>query len=579
MTAKHPIGIPPAEDLRQAGDRRAYRQIRRRRLADLAILVSLCVTFLLARLLDIQLVDGPRLAVRAFQQRTDAMALELPRGAILDRHLAPLNSPVYRWLAGAYLPHISDSEEVADRLGDILSVPGTALLERLRSGSGFVILAEGLSQSEADAVTRLQIPGLFVTQRELRYGPAAVAPHVVGHLIAPDNRGVGGLERSFDRWLAGSGPRTLVAFRDARNQPVPGQTLHTIAGSGGAHDLVTTLDAGRQRRVEAILSDSEHPAAVVVLDARNADILVLASHPSFHQARVSNHLHADDAPLWNRAITHHTPGSVFKLVTAAAALEYGMVTDRERFVCQGFVVVGDHRMASQCPALQPWATGSEPEISWKEAMAASTNEVFVELGLRTGAANLIAMARSLGFGQPTGLPLVEETSGYLPGPDRLPLTGELAMLSIGQGPVTVTPLQVAQMMAAIVNGGWMQRPRLVEQIRSSDGEIAEAFPAQDPVRVLSPDTARHLREAMIATVKTGTGQAADVAVYGAAGKTGSAETHDSQGRPTVDAWFAGYTPAILPRYVIVVWVENGGSGPRVAAPLFNLVAEAVMPPR
>jgi len=551
----------------------SWRRLRLRRLAWLAAVVSLALLLLSVRLFQLQVVRGAELSARAVAQRTDALPLSLGRGLILDRNLRPLHGPLVSWRLVAFAPYVEDPFRAALQIAGLTGIEARRVYDALRDANGFVVIGGPLGAAQAGAGPAPLPPGFALVQFEERYGPGAVAPHVVGYVRLADNVGVAGLEKAFDTELKGRQSLTLLTRYDAYRRPLGGFRFLRAGDPAGGHDIVTTLDWGLQQRVEEVLARHRRTAAAVVVDARTGGILAMASHPGFHAARLGDYLdRTEDQPLVNRAVSAYPPGSVFKIVTAAAALERGVLTDDRRFHCRGYIDVGDRRFPSRCPG------GAGSLITWEQAFAASSNEVFIEVGLELGAGPLLEAAAAFGFGRVTGVSLPAERAGHLPAAGDIRFAGDVANLAIGQGPLTVTPLQAAQFLTAVVNDGRLQPVHLVREIRRGDGLLVREFTPPPPQQVMSPGTAAALRRALRAVVREGTGTLAEVQIYGAAGKTGTAET----GRPLPwggelsHAWFAGYAPATLPRYIIVVLVEGGQSGPLVAAPLFGDVAEAVL---
>jgi cell division protein FtsI/penicillin-binding protein 2 len=211
-------------------------------------------------------------------------------------------------------------------------------------------------------------------------------------------------------------------------------------------------------------------------------------------------------------------------------------------------------------------------------MAHSSNPVFIEIALKVGAEKLVAMAQKLGFGSRTKLEFFGESEGNLPEADQL-FPGDLANLAIGQGFCEATPIQLAQTVSTIVNDGIKIDPYIVSSLTSPDGVTVKKFHESRPtVRVMSRQTAERLRSMMAAVTQFGTGQAAYVEGFGSAGKTGSAETGrtNKTGQGINHAWFTGFAPLEQPKYVIVVFVEEGMSGSNVAAPIFKEIASAIL---
>jgi len=301
---------------------------------------------------------------------------------------------------------------------------------------------------------------------------------------------------------------------------------------------------------------------------------VLASRPGFNPADISGYLNDAAQPLFNRAIAGYTPGSIFKIISTATALEehYNPETTYD---CPGFYTVGE-----QVFKCWTYDAGGHGLMDFKNAFAQSCNGYFIRLGIGLGAEKMLETAREFGLGGATGLDSqkVSEYEGMLPEPSELEGDGNIANLAMGQGKILVTPLQAAGMAAIIANGGIRNTFNIVDCIVNHEGEIVRDLKTREWQRVISRETAAALMEMMEATVENGTGQKADIGGYGgAAGKTGSAETGLFQGeRRILHAWFTGYFPYVEPRYAMCVFVEDGSGGGTSAAPVFAEIAARIM---
>jgi cell division protein FtsI/penicillin-binding protein 2 len=298
----------------------------------------------------------------------------------------------------------------------------------------------------------------------------------------------------------------------------------------------------------------------------------MASRPNFDANNLSDYLQLDAAPLLNRAISAYQPGSVFKLVVAAAALETKLTHPDEVFYDPGYIDVNKLRFKGW-----DFERGGRGRITFTDAMAYSSNPVLIQVGLKLGPEKVCEYARKLGFGERTNIELNGENAGNLPEPDDL-YPGDLANLAIGQGKLEATPLQIASLVATIVNDGVKIKPFVVSKLTKADGTVIKNYPISRGIRVLSRSTAVELRRMMEAVTTQGTGQAAFVDGFGAAGKTGSAETGrlDVNGKSISHAWFVGYAPIETPQFIIAVFVEEGMSGGDVAAPIFAEIANAIL---
>ncbi len=522
----------------------------------------------------LQVVIGEDLAMRARDQRAERLATLPCRGAILDRHLRPLAGASYYRRAVVVLPQVvRDRVAVAGLVALSLGIPEERALQRLDSPSP-LHLAPGDSLLEGAPDSALSDPGVIVVEEPARYSPEAIAAHVIGYTDPAAMRGLSGVEQLLDAHLRGEGQGFVAAFVDGRGRFVPGIGIRHVEPASEGADVRLAIDRDIQSVVERVMDAHVERGAVVVMDPRTGDVLALASRPTFWPGAVSSSLAEPGSPLVNRAIAAYPLGSVFKVVVAAAAIEGGLAGLHERLYDPGYVDVGTRRV--RC---YTYDYGGHGEITFLDAMAHSCNTAFVKVGARVGADALVGLAEALGFGATTGIGLPGEDPGVLP--DALTVTPQdLANLSIGQGRLSGSPLQVAAMMSAIASGGRLRRPRLVMEIRPGGGSHEpRVFRPSAPVQVLKPDTCRQITFMLEAVTRWGTGTSAWVDDVGSCGKTGSAETgrFSESGEPVCHAWFAGFTPLAQPRLVIVVFVEEGISGGKAAAPIFAEIAEGALP--
>ncbi len=451
------------------------------------------------------------------------------------------------------------------------------------------------------------IPGIDLEVQAVRSYPfGRLAAHVLGHLRRSDEaendpdlllfryrlkdyQGVAGVESGFDEALRGrAGVKALrVNSMGYRHEE---WYLHpTELG----RDVQLTIDVPIQlasERALARIAGSETRGAVVVMDVRNGDLLALVSAPAFDPnsflGGMSNEEFAvlnDDRlrPQMNRAVSGaYAPGSIFKVIVGLAALEAGVLDPLESYEYLGYWPMGP-----RTPPIKDTAPAGF--YDFKRAFKRSSNAYFIDQGLKAGRERIVAMSEQFGLGEKTGFPLGTEVRGYLPNRENLDrmrsmgdrwTEGDTAQLSIGQGAVAVTPLQMAVMTAAVANGGKILEPRLVLGIGGKPGEPPTTIAPK--VRGELGVQARHLeriREAMLADVEEDEGTGREAAILGmrVCGKTGTAEV--KKGRVLVDkiTWFVAFAPFESPRYAVVVLVESGGSGGRTCAPVARQIFQAI----
>ena len=431
-----------------------------------------------------------------------------------------------------------------------------------------------------------RFPGMVIRQETRRCYPAGnVAPHVVGYLgraqppargetsddptIRPGERiGVTGIEKQYDRLLRG-----LPGILNRDVDPATGAPLrHLIFPAQPGATVRLTLDLAAQRQAERALEGAK--GAAVVLDLRSGEVIVLASAPGFDLANIGAAMGAilqDPArPLLSRATQDSVPsGSMIKPIVALAALDTGEVGPAQTVVCHQLYNFGG--IPRKC-------TGDHGPMDMPNALSHSCNVYFWEVGRRIGAEPILRHSRALGFAARTGIDVPHEYAGRLPDPGRVQRwsVGDTLNLSIGQGDVSVTPLQVAVAMAALATGN-VPRPRLLMQVDPPPEDPA-LLPRLDPVArtiPLSPVAARAIRDGMRAALYTGTARGlAKLRELNAAVKTGTAETRDKTINHT---WIGGFLPFNAPRYAFAVVIHSvPGHGAEVAGPVAETVMQAVV---
>jgi penicillin-binding protein 2 len=526
------------------------------------------------RLGYLQLVQHERWSKEAVGQRTQTLTLDYNRGDILDRHgLSLLGGDKEKVLAvfPSLLGHAD--QEILEHVAR--SIPGVV------PSKGPFIARRALRPYEEEYFKDLFPGGLLLTEAQRRYGPQALATHLVGHVGPADGEGKVGLEFTFNEELKGGSHSIIAAIVDGKKRLIKGLGFRNLTEEVPCpQSLLLTIDGGIQKKVEGIMDQYIARGSVVVLDPQNGDILAMASRPNYLQVDLPVYLGEDDTqksflnaqPFINRSILSYPPGSVFKIIVAAAALDTGEAWSSSRFYCPGHIQVGDTTF--RC--YQGRAHGS---INLAEAFAYSCNSTFIELALNLGRETIFQYASSLGLGKKTGLPLGAsdqggEMEGRLPRPEQMPYLGDLALTAIGQGAVEATPLQIARLTAVIANGGYLVEPRLVQALQTQEGEAVKTFAPAPRRRVINPLTASKLRQMMSGVVEFGTAQAARSDILHLGGKTGTAETEKFiDGQPLQYSWFTGLAPVEDCRAVITVFIEKPlqGNAPEV----FRKIAESI----
>lgn len=572
------------------------------------------------RLTDVVEVPRPTWETQK-QARTYLLNVPAPRGQITDRNGAPLAQTRVGYNLGLSFPtplEFTDGQAVnfarsqiltaQDLLARPFDVTDEAIIQHYNNrGVLPLILAEDLSGEDVAKVSRGLGTGLVLQPAYFRHYPLGyMAAHVVGYtgrvaplsvkpienrdLLFPDAEGREGLEQAFDGQLRGT-PGVLNLTLNAEGKRT---TERMVENPIPGYNVITTLDLTVQKACEEALAKSGRRGAIVVVDPNNGEILGMASRPSFDPNAFIPMIKADEfaklnddpaVPLYPRAFrSAYPPGSTFKTFVGLAALQSGLYAPDTKVSCPGGLQVGNFYFRNH-------RSGHSGRLTLAQALAQSCNTWFYQVGLKIGAAPIIDWADALGFGKRTGIPLRAESPGNIPTDEymlrvhnRNILQGDIANMSIGQGDILVTPLQMAAAMGVIAAKGSFHQTRLVKQVQSLDNKVVAAYP--DRVRAELNIDEPNLEAVdkglvMVTSHGTGTGRrAATVRGVKVAGKTGTAQWGPVSKRRNA-AWFAGYAPANHPPlYAFSVVVEgNAGetvAGGSTAAPLIGNILSKLL---
>lgn len=498
----------------------------------------------------------------AGQQSLYRLDVARSRGTIYDCNLAPLTGSTGQWVA-AVAPTIEavGALETATygRIHDRLALA-------LEDGKPFTL----------ELSKPIEHPCIDVFNVPRRYAENQLCPHVIGYLDGM-GRGASGVELAMDDALAQySGQLTVYYQVDALGRAIAGaqrRTEDSLEYTAGG--VAVTIDSALQRLAEEA-SEGLGKGAVVVTEVPDCKIRALVSLPDFQQDRIADAADDPDSPLVNRAFSAYAPGSVFKLVTAAAALEEGSAL--KAFDCTGSINAGG--LMFSCYDGQPHG-----RVGLQEAIEMSCNGYFISTARALGGQPVLSMAYSLGFGeeQEFGRGLYS-SGGSLPDAQSLKNYRALANFSFGQGDLSVTPLQLCGMMNAIASGGEYRSPKLIEGLVTDDRKLKPQEPVSDvELTAMSPRTARLLQQYLIGAAEDGTGAKAAPEDCVSGIKTGTAQTGAYEdGQELLNFWYCGFiSDESGPRYCITVLKEgalDSGSAPEAFKTLAESIADAKFSP-
>lgn len=554
---------------------KSSRVVSRRRILVMLLGYFLLSVFLIGRLAYWQFVKNEWLEAKAEPQWNLTVPVAAKRGTIYDREMRPLAISVDADTVAAVPAQIVNPEETARKLSSVLEVPYEDLLGRLQKKSYLVYLKRRVEPEVAEEVKKLNLPGIYFRKEGKRYYPNdSLACHVLG--IAGIDEGLEGLERVYEEYLRGK--EGAIEFDvDAQNQGRRNREVVYKKPEDG-NDIVLTLDMTIQAIIEtrlekALALHNAERVIAIVMDPHTGAVLALANKPDYDPNNFQN---VHPSAYRNYAIeAAFEPGSTFKIVTMAAALEEQVVNLEERFFDPGYITVAGARI--HC-----WKYGGHGSQTYREVIQHSCNPGFVSLGLRLGKERLFHYIEKFGFGRKTGIDLPGEGKGIMFSEEQIGPV-ELATTSFGQGPA-VTPIQQVTAVAAIANGGILPTPHVVAKIVDKDGKLVKEGQPPPRGRVISEETARIMRELLESVVSEGTGSRAAVPGYRVAGKTGTAQVPNPKGGYYANKYiasFIGFAPANDPQVVMYVAVVDpkgpyGYYGGTVAAPLYGEIMQEIL---
>jgi cell division protein FtsI (penicillin-binding protein 3) len=543
----------------------------RLRLMLVALSISMWAVAIGVRLFQLQVLDRPSFERQAARQSERTINLDSRRGPILDRNGRPLAVSVDAESLYAVPQDVESPARTAQALARALGLDAAGhkeLQANLQKNRAFVWVKRKMDPATTHAVRELQLDGVgFLTENRRYYPNRELASQVLGY-VGLDNTGMSGVEYAFEDQIKGRAAKVFVQT-DARRRPTGLTERPSTDGSTVVLTIDESIQYSAETELERAMAETQSIAGVVVvMDPRTGEVLALANRPTFNPNRFG----AFASSRWkNRAVVDaYEPGSMFKVITAAAALQEKVVDPEEVIDCGGGSIdiagvrINDHAVFH--------------ELKFKDVIAHSSDIGVVRVAQRLGRENFNRYMRNFGFGVATGIELPGESSGLLRPPAKWSALS-LASLSFGQE-VGVTAVQMAAAVSAVANGGYLMKPLIVRQIEDASGRVLRAEKPFAVRRVLEPETVDTLTTILRGVVTDGTGRHAAIPGYVVAGKTGTAQKVDAQGRYSmVDhvASFVGYVPASRPALVVLVSLDTP-RGPRneggdVAAPVFARVAE------
>jgi len=562
----------------------------RKRLLVLLVAVTLLLMILMGRLGYIQLVWGRELQIKAYDQWNRSLDVYPQRGIIYDRtgEIVLAQSASADSIA-ARPSQIQDPRDTAAKLAAILNLDEDELYKKLSDrNQSEVWIKRQVTRDEANQVRSLNIKGIYFTEEPKRYYPNGnLASHILGFTMKYSEPGIGlkgqeGIELYYDKYLTGI-PGRIMMETDARGREAPTNVERLVPAVDG-WNVILTIDQAIQYFVEKAVSDAmdnyrAKKVYAIVMDPKTGEILAMANRPDFDPNNPPRELGFEGMQQYIKNFSvkdNLDPGSTFKIITAAAALEEGVTSVNKTYHDPGFRIIDGVKI--HC-----WKAGGHGTESFYEVVQNSCNPAFMDMALGLGVERFYDYLEAFGFGQKTGIDVAGEEKGVVMNESSVKNV-DLARMGFGQA-ISVTPLQLITAVSAVINGGTLMQPHLVKALEFNDGErrIYEEIQPVAVRRVISEKTSEIMRDVLLSVVNEGSGKNAYIPGYRVAGKTGTAQKYKPEGgidQGKVIASFIGFAPADDPQVIVLFMVDEPqvavDFGSVVAAPYVRMILQDVL---
>lgn len=541
-----------------------------KRSKSIALSVTLIFTLLIARLYFIQIKKGEEYSKYASNQQIFNIESSLPRGIIFDRNGIRITNQNQKKVAYILIENIKNDKNNINILKEALNYNDSDMKKLLNSQDKLIEIP--LNRKNIDIYKLSSIKDVIIIDKNLRHNKENILSHVIGYVNEKENEGKTGLEKTYDKEPLKTninyGKKPI--FIDARRRIIPSMDIDLNNNDIEVipNSLKLTIDYNIQKQVENILDKNKKRGAVVVSEVKTGDILAMASRPNINLRDMNQDLNKKDHRLYNKAIQlSYPPGSIFKIPVLLAGLKSGQFSLEDEVYCKGYEQLDNNIIRCN-------NKDGHGKITILEGFYKSCNSTFIQIGKKVGAEEVIDMAKSLGLGNKINIGIDEEIKGNLPKDNEL-IGAAIGNISIGQGNIEVTPLQITNMTMILANNGIKKDLSIVDSYVTEEGIHGKKIKRDKDKRVIPKELSEKLRKGLDNVVEKGTAKNIDLeSIGGGGGKTGSAQAILNK-KQTVHAWFTGYFPKDNPEYVITVFIEGGDSGSGVAAPIFEDIAKEI----
>ena len=556
----------------------------RKKILILAVLLAAVWFFLVGRLAYLMLVKSEYYYEKAEALHARERSIKAKRGVIYDRNGIELAGNVPVCSISVIHSQIEDEESVIQALCKVLELDEDLVRKKVTANSIREKIKSNVPKDTADRLRDMNLAGVKIDEDYKRYYPYEdLASKVLG-FTGSDNQGIVGLEVKYDSILAGT-PGSILTVTDANGFEVENAAEGRIEPVAG-DNLYTTIDVNIQKYAQQSAetvrkSKQAKRVSIILMNPQNGELLAMVNVPEYNLNEpyqlneiTDSNLSESDAlnNMWRNFCINDTyePGSVFKIVTATAALEEQVVTQKDTFYCPGYRVVDDRRI--RCAK----TTGHGQE-TFKEGIMNSCNPVFIDVGSRVGVDNMYKYYKKLGLLEKTGVDLPGEASSIMHKKGNVGNV-ELATMSFGQS-IQVTPMQLLRAVSAVLNGGTLVTPHFAMYVTDEENHIKNKFSYEQKEQVISKETSNQMKECLEAVVSDGGGTKGQVEGYRIGGKTATSEKFPRGNGKYISA-FMGFAPANNPQIVGLILIDEPVGayyGGMIAAPVMSDLFANILP--
>lgn len=551
------------------------------RLHIVFIFTLIIYSFLLYRLIDIQIFQSEKYKEKANQQSSVKLDLGSGRGTIYDRNNKKLTDDKVKDIIIVQKQEVKINNDYMNLIKEVTGLESHEIYDKLQEDSTSNLVEFEISNINSHLEKRLEEEKIIVEEKIYRYSDNSLLSHTIGYINELDKEGKTGIEKSKDDLLKNKNLDYVEVFKAGAsgnngNLDILNGSVNSKKYSSEDRHLRLTVDYNIQSKLEKIVDKEENPTAVVISDTTTGEILAMTSRPNFDRNNIINYIGENETgkgELTNRAIqSEYAPGSVFKLVVLFAALDNRIIDESYTYVCEGSDEIKGRTL--NCNKLDGHGT-----ITLEQAFAHSCNPAFADIAVKVGKEEILKAAKKLHLDELVDIDIYGEKAGTI---DE---SIDIVNLSIGQGPMQFTPLQVNQMTQVIANNGLYKQLYIYDSIIDNENNIIKNFrTSQSDEDIVSPYTITKIKNMMKAVSKEGTAKDLSELEGGSGVKTGTAQAYtyitNEEGSKSKEkilhSWITGFYPEENPKYTVTVFVEGMIGSNKSAIPIFKEICEKIL---